>query len=169
MKLCLNCGKELPATIDYFFAQNDTVDGLKRYCKKCQAKIDKHAGYKAFMAKRLAMKQVAKENRAGAPCGSSGQNKACSKVEHISIETYINKRWVKTDKWGGNPDFKWRFWFGKYKHKPVFWVAIVNPNYVHWCLENVDDFKRKYNKFRNENDNRLKRALKAQIKNKDIK
>lgn len=40
-KICTECGKELPATLEYFYKCVDTKDGLQSWCKTCIKKAAK--------------------------------------------------------------------------------------------------------------------------------
>jgi len=35
-KICRKCDRELPATLEYFYKKNTTIDGLRCQCKKCE-------------------------------------------------------------------------------------------------------------------------------------
>jgi ribosomal protein L40E len=41
-KICSKCGESLPATDKYFSPSNQTLDGFKYYCKKCNAKNEQN-------------------------------------------------------------------------------------------------------------------------------
>lgn len=51
MKVCSTCGRELPATTEYFYQDKRRKKGLKSPCKKCAAKRD--AKYRAGNKERI--------------------------------------------------------------------------------------------------------------------
>lgn len=36
-----------------------------------------------------------------------------------------------------------KMWFGKYKGTDIGYLCRKNPDYIHWCMVNVDGFKEK--------------------------
>ena len=63
MKKCSKCGEQFPATAEYFYRHTGCKDGLRSYCKKCQAQEDKKYRKANREHLRKVRKRYRKENK----------------------------------------------------------------------------------------------------------
>jgi len=62
-KICIDCGKVLPATSEYFGKHKTCKDGLRNQCKECKNKYSKKYNPKYYENNKESAKEKAKEYR----------------------------------------------------------------------------------------------------------
>jgi len=56
MKYCPRCGEEKPATIEFWYRNSQSIDGLHTYCKICKSNIHKEYMKDSEVKKRVLRK-----------------------------------------------------------------------------------------------------------------
>lgn len=104
-KICTKCGRELPATEEYFYKKSAKKDGLKAYCKDCSKKYHKEWAKNHKDERKEYQTQYKKEWR------SSEENKEYeNKIRRQHYKThkkefaeYFKQKYIK-EKQNGNYD-----------------------------------------------------------------
>lgn len=85
VKICSDCGKELPATSEYFHRDKNKSDGLRSYCKECASKRNKNRKKQNNKVKVITLDTEPKENKLFIEHNESFKSDECYIEVHIEL------------------------------------------------------------------------------------
>ena len=139
-KICRKCGRELPATLDYFQKRSDEKDGLRNKCRECcnsDFKVSVPEGYKqCHKCKRILPIDDFNKSQ-DTPDGLQHKCKDCKRQYREDHKEHINKRYKEREK----ERKEWRL---EYKARNNEKIKAHKKQYREDHKEEIKEYNKKY-------------------------